>query len=67
MGYLYVIDSGNHKVFKLNVFGSLVAEQGSFGKEPGKFGYPQGIAVDPRGYVLVADTNNNRVQKFRIK
>src|SRR5918998_1163259 len=30
----------------------------------GQFGSPFGIAVDPSGNVYVADTNNNRIQKF---
>jgi DNA-binding beta-propeller fold protein YncE len=38
--------------------------QGGKGIENGQFDFPRGIAVDPRGNVLVADTNNNRIQKF---
>lgn len=35
------------------------------GDGPGEFNMPEGIAVDRRGYVLIADTGNNRIQKFR--
>lgn len=35
------------------------------GSGSGQFRNPEGIAVDRRGYVLVADTGNNRIQKFR--
>lgn len=35
------------------------------GKGDGQFDTPEGIAVDRRGYVIVADTGNNRIQKFR--
>jgi DNA-binding beta-propeller fold protein YncE len=38
--------------------------EGGKGIENGQFDFPCGIAVDPRGNVLVADTNNNRIQKF---
>ncbi len=31
----------------------------------GWFDHPEGVAVDKRGYILVADTGNNRIQKFR--
>ncbi|MEZ4812957.1 MAG: hypothetical protein R2883_05650 [Caldisericia bacterium] len=31
----------------------------------GQFDTPEGICVDRRGYILIADTGNNRVQKFR--
>ncbi len=30
-----------------------------------EFNNPEGLMVDRRGYVLVADTGNNRIQKFR--
>jgi len=38
--------------------------KGGKGIENGQFDFPRGIAVDPRGNVLVADTVNNRIQKF---
>ena len=31
---------------------------------PGEFNSPSGIAVDPQGFVYVADAGNNRIQKF---
>jgi DNA-binding beta-propeller fold protein YncE len=37
---------------------------GGRGGGPGKFEAPEGLAVDKRGNVLVADTWNHRVQKF---
>lgn len=37
---------------------------GSFGEAPGQFRCPQGICVDRFGYIYVADTLNNRIQKF---
>ena len=37
---------------------------GSPGSGPGQFLDPQGISVDPEGNVYVADTGNDRVQKF---
>ena len=37
---------------------------GSDGTGEGQFGNPQGIAIDPAGDVYVADTDNDRVQKF---
>lgn len=35
------------------------------GTEQGQFSSPEGIGVDRRGFILVADTGNNRIQKFR--
>ena len=37
---------------------------GGKGKENGQFDFPRGVAVDNAGNILVADTNNNRLQKF---
>ena len=37
---------------------------GSMGNANIHFGYPRGIATDDADYVYVADTENNRVQKF---
>jgi DNA-binding beta-propeller fold protein YncE len=37
---------------------------GGRGTGKGKFDSPTGIAVDPSGNVLVADTNNGRIEKF---
>lgn len=35
------------------------------GEGQGEFKAPEGIGVDRRGFILVADTGNNRIQKFR--
>jgi tripartite motif-containing protein 71 len=37
---------------------------GSTGPNDGQFSDPQGVAVDSSGNIWVADTGNNRVQKF---
>lgn len=37
---------------------------GSFGTADGQFLYPLGVAVDSSGNIIVADTNNHRIQVF---
>ncbi len=70
-GSVYVTDTYNHRVVKLNSEGSFISAWGSKGREPGQFIYPEGIAVDSIGNVYVTDTENpyynedsHRVQKF---
>jgi DNA-binding beta-propeller fold protein YncE len=64
----YVADSGNHRIGVLGPEG----RQGfldmwggtSPGKGPRQFDDPRGVAVDPWGTVVVADTGNERIQRI---
>ena len=44
--------------------GEKLRSFGSYGSEFGQFSQPRGVAVDDNGNILVADTKNNRIQKF---
>lgn len=70
-GQVFVADSYNNLVRKITSSGTVTTlagdGHGSYkdGKNVGaQFNYPYGIAVDLAGYVLVADTYNNRVRKI---
>jgi len=63
-GYVYVCDSGNHRIQKFTSGGSFLAKWGSQGTGDGQFKSPLGIAIDSSGNVYVADYLNYRVQKF---
>lgn len=45
----------------------FVTKWGSYGTGDGEFLAPRGIAVEGSGKVFVADSANNRFQKFRRK
>ena len=63
-GNVYVADTNNNRVVKLNAYGSVLDEWGSRGTGDGRFRDPTGIAVDGAGNVYVVDNENNRVQVF---
>jgi hypothetical protein len=56
-----VVDSGNHRVQAFDYLGKFLGKYGSYGSGIGNLCYPQGLAVDSRGRVLVADACNSRV------
>lgn len=69
-GNVYVADTLNHRIQKLDPSGSFITKwgknigDGSAGSGNGEFNNPWGITVDSNNYVYVADSGNNRVQKF---
>ncbi len=63
--YLYVSDTGNHRIQQFDSSGNFVSAWGNQGTAEGQFEFPEGIAVDPvDGSVYVVDSVNNRIQKF---
>jgi sugar lactone lactonase YvrE len=63
-GNLYVVDTGNKRVQKLDPEGNPLGQWGGGGPEPGQFLEPVGIAIDEEDNIYVADTWNQRIQKF---
>jgi sugar lactone lactonase YvrE len=63
-GNVYVADSLNHRIQKLDPTGKPLAAWGTQGNGDGQFQEPNGVAVDAQGNVYVADTWNHRIQKF---
>ncbi len=65
LGKLYVVDSANRRVQRLNLDGTFDLTWGSAGSGPGEFDNPLDVAVhQASGTVYVTDYNNNRVQRF---
>ncbi len=60
--HVYAADS--YQVVVFTTRGEFVRQFGRPGVEPGAFDRPNGIAVAPDGTVIVADSNNARIQAF---
>ncbi len=70
-GSMYVADTWNHRMQKLDAEGNPVTAWGLFGQyslgdaaSQSAFYGPRGVAIGPEGRVYVADTGNKRVQVF---
>ena len=61
-GYVYVTDSGLHKVKKFETNGKFTMQWGTAGSGEGQFIQPTGIATDGNDNVYVSD--HSRIQKF---
>jgi tripartite motif-containing protein 71 len=61
---VYVVDSYDNRVEVFDGSGNYLSQFGSYGRAPGFFDNPTGIAVDGAGYLYVTDTGNNRIEKF---
>ncbi|MEA3494010.1 MAG: Ig-like domain-containing protein [Candidatus Margulisiibacteriota bacterium] len=63
--YIYILDTGNHRIQKFSPDGSFISKFGSEGSGPGQFKSPQGIFIDEDNHIWVADTGNRRIQEFK--
>jgi len=63
---IYISDAGNHKIVVFSQDGQFIESYGEKGHERGKLLHPQGLAVDALGNIMVADTGNDRIQKFNV-
>jgi sugar lactone lactonase YvrE len=71
-GNVYVADSGNHTIRKINscgVVSTLAGLAGSSGSADGtgsaaSFSFPAGMAVDSAGNIYVADSGNSTIRKI---
>jgi len=64
-GRLYFTDVARHQVVVTDMAGKELLSFGKPGKGPAEmFWFPNGVAVTSDGRILVADTNNSRIQVF---
>ncbi|MFC4306770.1 S-layer homology domain-containing protein [Cohnella boryungensis] len=62
-GSLYVADTYNNRIQKLDMTGGFPGQWKTLG-EPSGLKHPKGLTLDALGNVYVADTDNNRVRKL---
>ena len=64
-GTFFVSDGyDSRRIVKFDRNGTFLLAWGSEGTEPGQFGRPHSVAVDPQRRVYVVDRRNNRIQVF---
>lgn len=65
-GNIYISYVGTSQIRVYNPKGTLLATFGQAGPKTGEFSAPQGLWVDSRNRMYVADTANVRVQLFQL-
>jgi len=64
-GTLLVADTHYSRIVEYTADGQFLRSFGSYGRGPGQFIYPVGIAQDRQGYLYVSEYGeNDRIQKF---
>lgn len=65
IGNYYIAEYGDYdRIQKFDPAGKFLFEWGGHGTEPGRFLRPQGITIDDRDFIWVADASNHRIQIF---
>ena len=67
-GVLYIADSNNHRIYKIDKAGIITTiagdgTQGYYG-DGGQLNHPRGLALDNRGHLYMADSQNHVIRKI---
>lgn len=63
-GFFYVVEGGKHRVVRLNPEGAVVQTLGGPGSRDGQFDTPHALDATNGTTLLIADTENGRLQAF---
>ncbi|UVI29528.1 NHL repeat-containing protein [Paenibacillus spongiae] len=66
-GYLYVSDTNNNRVVKMDDRGGLIQEFGTGSDAKAQLKAPEGLYVSASGDVYVCDTGNNRISVYNSR
>ncbi|HXQ33825.1 MAG TPA: hypothetical protein VN843_07430, partial [Anaerolineales bacterium] len=64
--HVFITDPEGYRVIEFTEAGEFVRTWGAFGVGPEELGLASGIAVDPLGFVWVADSGNNRILRYAL-
>lgn len=63
-GFLYISDSGNHRIQKIDSQGEWIAQIGGFGWGNEQFDHPVSLSAENGLDVFVADYYNHRIERY---
>lgn len=63
-GSIYIADTGNQRILRLNPNGDMLGEIGGLGNEHGQFQWPVDIAAEQGANIWVSDFGNRRIERF---
>ena len=63
-GFIYIADTGNHRIQKLDQSGWFISEIGGFGWEKEQFDHPVSVCARNGLDVFIADYYNHRIERY---
>ena len=61
---LLISDTSNHRLLRMSKDGRFLQSYGSTDSQPGALHFPNGLALDRQGRVLLVDTNHHSIRAF---
>jgi DNA-binding beta-propeller fold protein YncE len=65
-GFLYVTDSAQGRIVKLDEKGAVAVSWGEQGTGAGQLAFPRGLAIDGQGRIVVVERDSGRLQVFAV-